>query len=189
MPVTSSKQLLKNEADEPKTSTSNGEQLDCIKKKERIYVDLGVKRSRDKNKNTSKPKNELETEQIRQFCNMVCDLCAVNFESFSDAFKHYRDCHSIKGYLMCCNQKFCRRGQVVEHVQVHLNPNTFQCVTMYLNFEFISLSTVVVLDALFATNRVKPRDCYNITWTRTSPRTRNHFIVSNVPKSTRVLSY
>lgn len=67
----------------------------------------------------------MEDDQIRQFCNMFCDLCtAKQFGNFADANSHYRDCHEIQGYLVCCNLKIGQRDQLIEHIQIHLNPDS-----------------------------------------------------------------
>lgn len=110
--------LLECNPEEPKSS-----------EKKRKHVDLSVKRSTDTAKSTNKQNYKLENEQIRQFCTMACELCTESFDSFRTALRHYRECHSHKGYLVCCDQKFFKRFKVVEHIQKHLNPEAFRYVT------------------------------------------------------------
>lgn len=82
---------------------------------------------------SNKEKKELEDDQIRQFCNMFCDVCITptQFESFADAIKHYRDCHAMMGYLVCCNLKIRKRIRLIDHLNKHLNPDVFRYVVAY----------------------------------------------------------
>lgn len=66
---------------------------------------------------------EEEDMQIRSILNMKCDLCHVTFNIFRESKSHYRDEHNINGYLICCEKKFFKRNQLIEHLQRHINPN------------------------------------------------------------------
>lgn len=62
-------------------------------------------------------------EQIRDVFDMKCKNCEIELDTLRTAKTHYRTEHQQKGYLMCCERKFYRRFQVVDHVMMHINPN------------------------------------------------------------------
>ncbi|KAJ6641732.1 Transcription factor grauzone, partial [Pseudolycoriella hygida] len=91
-------------------------------------------------KKTKKPKQEIKENkyghkindvdfdyQVREYFHMKCDICGDPFETYRSAQKHYRAAHKIEGYLICCGQKFHRRGRVLNHIKYHLNPDEFSC--------------------------------------------------------------
>lgn len=124
-------------------SDSSGErnfnpiQPDPVKKLKRPLKPINgikqMKKSSDTNARTSRNKGirEMENDQIRQFCNMFCDLCSTTqFGNFADANSHYRECHEILGYLVCCNLKLSPRNQVIKHIQIHINPESVKYVAI-----------------------------------------------------------
>lgn len=131
---------IKTEPRNPSTGSSDDSENDSkplgsIKKRQKRSKP--VKRSHSDedsdavtSSNNEKPLNKrnrkMENIQIRQFCNMFCNLCTTNFETFAEAYKHYSDCHNTKGYLICCDRKFTRRNRVVDHIQIHLNPDAYR---------------------------------------------------------------
>lgn len=66
-----------------------------------------------------------EDLRVAELFKMHCDLCDQKFLNFSEARQHYR-LHKVNGYLRCCNKKFIRRQQVVDHVNWHWNPSLFE---------------------------------------------------------------
>lgn len=78
---------------------------------------------------------EREDGQIRQFYKMFCDLCtSEQFHTFADANSHYRECHDMRGYLVCCNVKIRRRNLLIDHIDKHLYPDMFRYVAAGLAF-------------------------------------------------------
>lgn len=67
-----------------------------------------------------------EDALIREYFNMTCEICSYEFESFLDARHHYRRVHDKAGYLPCCNKRLFNRSSVLDHIKVHLDPDTFR---------------------------------------------------------------
>ncbi|KAM7350303.1 transcription factor grauzone-like [Cochliomyia hominivorax] len=59
---------------------------------------------------------------------LSCNICKISVDNFSDLKNHFRKQHNILGYAMCCNKKFYKRGVLVDHINVHNDPNYFQCL-------------------------------------------------------------
>ncbi|XP_017472166.1 PREDICTED: zinc finger protein 431-like [Rhagoletis zephyria] len=59
---------------------------------------------------------------------LPCELCGHLSADFTELHIHFRDVHqNNKGYVVCCRHKYSQRFHFVEHLQVHLNPQKFQC--------------------------------------------------------------
>ncbi|XP_023302774.2 transcription factor grauzone-like [Lucilia cuprina] len=82
----------------------------------------------DKNSSEIKGKNKKNDQFIAEhFKQMFCDLCGIPFENFLIMQKHFETEHDRKGYLVCCDKKFFQRYRLVDHLQVHFNPDHFKC--------------------------------------------------------------
>ncbi|XP_055855561.1 transcription factor grauzone-like [Episyrphus balteatus] len=64
---------------------------------------------------------------IKQHMTLSCDVCYVKFVDFAELKKHFRHVHKSRGYAVCCNKKLFKRGLVVDHINVHNNPEHFKC--------------------------------------------------------------
>lgn len=88
-------------------------------------------RSRKKAQHTEIADPEFTTEltnKMLQVFDMSCDVCNQEFNSWVDARTHYPRKHNIvKGYLKCCNRKFVIKSDIIDHIQYHIDPTTFQC--------------------------------------------------------------
>lgn len=123
-------------------SEFNSKQPDHSKKpKKRSKPIKRVKQSVDSNNETfcsqrkppitTRGSRKMGDHQIRQFCNMFCDLCTTaEFKNFADAIAHYRECHGMQGYLVCCNLNITRRGRLLDHLRTHVNPDAFRYATI-----------------------------------------------------------
>lgn len=60
---------------------------------------------------------------MRDYFDMKCKICGLELESIRMAKTHYRNDHQQKGYIVCCNRKYYRRFQAVDHVMQHINPD------------------------------------------------------------------
>ncbi|XP_058828726.1 zinc finger protein 558-like [Topomyia yanbarensis] len=69
-----------------------------------------------------------DEDMVLQHFNLACDLCAKPLEDFTDLREHFKDVHEQLGYINCCNKKIFKKCWMVEHLQVHLNPDAFHCV-------------------------------------------------------------
>lgn len=75
-------------------------------------------------------KRQEEDSLIRDYFAMACEMCPIQFQTFLEARGHYRKAHQKAGYLACCNKRFFYRGGLIDHISVHLNPETFKYVSM-----------------------------------------------------------
>uniref|UniRef100_A0A1A9WJ83 Transcription factor grauzone n=1 Tax=Glossina brevipalpis TaxID=37001 RepID=A0A1A9WJ83_9MUSC len=73
-------------------------------------------------------------EEIAKFMPLRCELCNEEATNFTALKGHMRAEHSIKGYVRCCNKKFCEHGLLVEHIRAHLNPACYKCEECSLVF-------------------------------------------------------
>lgn len=64
---------------------------------------------------------------IKANMQLSCDVCYVKFVDFAELKRHFRSVHKSRGYAVCCNKKLFKRGLVVDHINVHNNPEHFKC--------------------------------------------------------------
>lgn len=70
-----------------------------------------------------------ENERIHEFFNMKCDTCEFEFTSLKTAKLHYFDAHQIPdGYLKCCGIKFKVNSKINDHIQYHLDPESYKYI-------------------------------------------------------------
>ncbi|KAM7347938.1 uncharacterized protein ACRADG_007419 [Cochliomyia hominivorax] len=58
---------------------------------------------------------------------LECDLCEEATSSFDKLRSHFKEKHKTRFYIKCCERKFYRRYVLVNHIQLHLNPETHKC--------------------------------------------------------------
>uniref|UniRef100_A0A1A9W948 Zinc finger protein 865 n=1 Tax=Glossina brevipalpis TaxID=37001 RepID=A0A1A9W948_9MUSC len=57
-----------------------------------------------------------------------CITCNTSFPNFTVLRTHFRQEHpDQKCYVVCCKHKLYDRFQLVEHIRLHIDPNTFKC--------------------------------------------------------------
>lgn len=108
-----------------------------------------IEKSNDKTSSSNGIKSrKMEDDRIRQFCNMFCDFCTTQFRNFADASNHYREYHGIQGYLLCCNTKIISRDLVIEHIQIHMNPESvkYAAYCEFTHSHYISCNVLILLD-------------------------------------------
>ncbi|XP_033155207.1 transcription factor grauzone [Drosophila mauritiana] len=72
-------------------------------------------------------KSQEFNEYIREHYKVQCHICNLPMEGFSEMLAHVRREHKQRGYAMCCNRKFFKRGVLVDHLRRHQDPETFKC--------------------------------------------------------------
>lgn len=98
---------------------------------------------------------QLTAEQIKNVMdnhfNMNCDFGCMSFNSLKMASAHYTSEHNNKyGYVRCCDIKLRTNPHVMDHIQWHINPDTFRYVPVnkHLNykqtFKFFYVSTAYI---------------------------------------------
>ncbi|XP_055918365.1 zinc finger protein 729-like [Eupeodes corollae] len=66
-------------------------------------------------------------EIIQKNMNLSCNICSVRLIDFAELKRHFRAVHQRRGYAVCCNKRLFKRGLVVDHINVHNNPEYFKC--------------------------------------------------------------
>lgn len=67
---------------------------------------------------------------LSRFYRLECDLCPAAekiFKKIGDLCAHYIECHSIKGYVMCCGIKLIKIRAMALHMCRHIQPDAFTC--------------------------------------------------------------
>ncbi|XP_052842946.1 transcription factor grauzone [Drosophila gunungcola] len=64
---------------------------------------------------------------IQEHYKVLCHICNLPMEGFSQMLVHVRREHKQRGYAMCCNRKFWKRGVLVDHLRRHQEPELFKC--------------------------------------------------------------
>ena len=85
---------------------------------------------RKKRKNYYKHRtNRKENDEFiaKHLKDIACDLCKTSFENFAALRHHFTEIHKRRGFVICCNKKFCNRTLLVDHIHTHLNPDHFKC--------------------------------------------------------------
>lgn len=69
------------------------------------------------------------TKLISKFYKLECDLCSEKkkFRKFSAMSTHFRNAHSCKSHVYCCNMKITKLRQIALHMARHIQPSAFKC--------------------------------------------------------------
>ncbi|XP_018784771.1 PREDICTED: transcription factor grauzone-like [Bactrocera latifrons] len=108
-----------------------------VKKASDVDTDLDYNENEDKDEANSVEKVKEKSSKTREFDAFIaqhfkdklpCELCGHLSADFTELRTHFREVHNNnKGYVLCCKHKYSQRFHFVEHLQVHLNPQKFQC--------------------------------------------------------------
>ncbi|XP_054737683.1 transcription factor grauzone-like [Anastrepha obliqua] len=89
------------------------------------------KRTKEKRETKQQNKKRHKTtgydEFIAQNFTLICFLCQKSLTDFKELKSHFRKHHKTIGYVMCCGKKLLNRGVLVDHINVHNNPEYFKC--------------------------------------------------------------
>ncbi|XP_067641382.1 transcription factor grauzone-like [Eurosta solidaginis] len=140
MPLTDRKKLAKTKAPSVRTKkATRGRKKKTKKRLKSEEPDSNVESNLDEDKDdlNNSDKNmekSLKTKRFDAFirqhfkATLPCALCDHESADFTELRIHYRNVHNNdKGYVLCCKHKYTQRFHFVEHLEVHLNPQKFQC--------------------------------------------------------------
>ncbi|XP_055844639.1 gastrula zinc finger protein xFG20-1-like [Episyrphus balteatus] len=96
-----------------------------IKKCDRINLKVKTDKSEKflKAMQTSKEFDEI----ISKHKKLSCDICSIQLPDFAELQIHFRNVHKCRGYAVCCNKRFNKRGLFVDHINLHNDPHYFKC--------------------------------------------------------------
>lgn len=69
------------------------------------------------------------TKMISKFYKLECDICPgkKKFRKFSAMVTHFRNVHSCRAHVYCCNSKITKLRQIAFHMARHIQPSAFRC--------------------------------------------------------------
>ncbi|XP_055376225.1 transcription factor grauzone-like [Condylostylus longicornis] len=116
----------KNELSAPKDESF------CLKHEEnkKVKVRKNVSRQNKKIKHISINKAEEYEgydQKISSFMTLNCVLCSSALPTFGKLKTHFKNDHNTNGYAVCCSKKFYKKSLLVDHIDVHINPEHFKC--------------------------------------------------------------
>lgn len=83
-------------------------------------------RKPEKNRKQIQKEIQLDSNRIKDYFDMRCDVCKAELSSLQYAKLHYLNEHGIAGgYIKCCDLKFRELKEVDDHLQYHINPYIF----------------------------------------------------------------
>lgn len=85
---------------------------------------------------TSATSADSVTEMLREYGVLSCKLCpkADQLADFKSMREHNEKTHKLKG-VFCCEISFPSRVRLVDHIQLHLNPDGSECVICCKTFK------------------------------------------------------
>ncbi|CAD7013653.1 unnamed protein product [Ceratitis capitata] len=95
------------------------EQKNKIKVKKRSMKSTNVHRDHNKTPHYD--------DFIAKHFQLTCFLCDKSLTDFRDLKIHYRENHQTNGYIKCCGKKLFKRGDLVDHIHFHKDPEYFKC--------------------------------------------------------------
>uniref|UniRef100_A0A182MNF0 DNA repair protein REV1 n=1 Tax=Anopheles culicifacies TaxID=139723 RepID=A0A182MNF0_9DIPT len=93
-----------------------------------VHTTASSTQNNESSQSSTEQPSKLTAEQlVLQHHKLTCDLCTESLKDFADLHKHYKLVHKVTGYLRCCNRAIYKKCWMIEHLQLHLNPDAFRC--------------------------------------------------------------
>lgn len=80
-----------------------------------------------KNKKVSQKVQESNRIIAEWKSTLECDICKANFATYDLLNTHFKEIHNSRCYIRCCDLKFDSRTSFVDHIRVHIDPDTHKC--------------------------------------------------------------
>ncbi|XP_073828364.1 uncharacterized protein [Musca autumnalis] len=118
-----------------KTTKKRHEESSCIKatstskkkRKQRKKKDKAVKPPKEPTFNRAEKIREMDEFIAKFIPNFECDLCKESFPNYDTLRLHFTKEHQQKCYVICCDKKIRRRYLLVDHLHLHIDPETYKC--------------------------------------------------------------
>ncbi|XP_055388160.1 transcription factor grauzone-like [Condylostylus longicornis] len=75
-----------------------------------------------------------EDKVIASIIKVYCNVCNLEQKNFSNLKKHCTMEHKQKGFVVCCGKKYFKRFLLVDHIEKHLNPESYKCSSCEKSF-------------------------------------------------------
>ncbi|KAM7348117.1 uncharacterized protein ACRADG_007535 [Cochliomyia hominivorax] len=109
------------------TDDEGDESIDKPIKKKRKFKDT-EKPKKNPRINSGLEKGRESDEFIAEWKPLLeCDICNETFPVFELLKGHFKTTHNTRCYIKCCERKFFRRCVLVDHIRLHINPETHKC--------------------------------------------------------------
>lgn len=90
-------------------------------------VSRGIKRALDPTRRPHPAWDPEGEQKIRNYVDVRCHVCGEEYLTFHRLKKHVKKNHAgEQGFLVCCNKKFTRRYELIEHLEKH-EGTIYQC--------------------------------------------------------------
>ncbi|XP_073828362.1 uncharacterized protein isoform X2 [Musca autumnalis] len=118
-----------------KTTKKRHEEISCLQatstskkpRKQRKKKDKAVKPPKEPNFNSAEKIREMDEFIAKFIPNFECDLCKESFPNYDTLRLHFTKEHQQKCYVICCDKKIRRRYLLVDHLHLHIDPETYKC--------------------------------------------------------------
>lgn len=103
--------------------------MQCTICKKMFVSHVSLKTHMQRHEENNETEDGLYIKFMAENFDLKCDHCDTVLPAFHDARRHYKEFHGDpKGYLKCCNVKLREIWMIREHIQLHLNPESFKYV-------------------------------------------------------------
>ena len=96
----------------------------------------GFTREEDASRRSHPSKDPEGQAKIRNFMDIKCYVCGTEFESFFKLRKHFKRFHpNNQAYLSCCDRKYKRRCDLLDHIEQHEKSAVHMCNICNKNYK------------------------------------------------------
>lgn len=132
--IISTKEVTKSMSKLKRTNRKTRNNKQCVTKssserktKSKRFPNDDDKSSKEIAHNSAEKIQELDNFIAEVKPHLECDLCKRNYPNYNSLRSHFTDVHQMKCFVVCCDKKIFRRYLLVEHLRLHVNPETFKC--------------------------------------------------------------
>ena len=71
---------------------------------------------------------KVDYDKIKQFMELICQICSEPFVTFDESQKHFLDCHKRAAFWKCCNLQLETDYHILDHMKYHDDPEFYKCI-------------------------------------------------------------